>query len=76
MPDLKPCPFCGKPAKTEALLFSDRIVMRVYCGGGCYVEQRDAVYSSADEGCTFGTVSRAMENAMCAWNWRVDNGRT
>ena len=70
MAELKPCPFCGKPPKTSVVPHGDRITLKVYCGGACDVAQYDRV----EEYCSFDTITRAMENAMCAWNRRADNG--
>ena len=70
MDELKPCPFCGKPAKTTVSTNGDRITLKVYCGGPCEAAQYDRV----EDYCTFETIANAMENAMYAWNRRADNG--
>lgn len=70
MADLKPCPFCGKPPKTSVVPNGDKITLKVFCPGPCQVGQYDRV----EEFCSFDTITRAMENAMCAWNRRDGNG--
>ena len=63
---LKPCPFCGKPAKTIVSTFDDSIVVKVSCSGACCAQQSDRV----KDHCSFDTVLRAMNNAFLAWNRR------
>ena len=67
MLELKPCPFCGKPAKTIVNCVADRIALKVTCSGSCDVAQYDRV----EDQCTFDTLTRAMENAAYSWNWRA-----
>lgn len=63
---LKPCPFCGKPAKTVVSALDDSIIVEVCCSGACYAQQSDRV----QDRCSFDTIVRAMNNACLAWNRR------
>lgn len=70
MDELKPCPFCGKPAKTSVDAKYGKITLRIYCEGPCVATQ----YEVVDEYCTFDEIYDAMEDVAYNWNRRADNG--
>ena len=70
MAELKPCPFCGREAKIK---YGKYNLLGAY---GTPNEERQW-WGVFCKGCGVGQPKRKFsvrENAIAAWNWRVDNG--
>ena len=70
MAELKPCPFCGKPAKTTVNSADGYFVLKAMCSGCCYVMQTDRIGFQ----CSFEEIRNKMDIVESAWNRRIDNG--
>lgn len=69
---LKPCPFCGREVTTSVSVIcgatADRIRFAVCCPA-CRIQQGINIVSLD----TFSEAEKAMQNAVEAWNRRVEN---
>lgn len=69
---LKPCPFCGREVTTSVSVIcgatADRIRFAVCCPV-CHIQQGINIVSLD----TFSEAEKAMQNAIEAWNRRVEN---
>lgn len=72
MPDtpLKPCPFCGSPARSYEFSTGDSYV--TCTGKACGVSQRYRRRSRAESARAWNDRDADTQSAVSAWQWRPD----